>query len=204
MVFVLAAIFVASPGALAEQPAGASSEAAKAHFDRGVVEYNLGRFPAAIVEFEQAYEIDHAPSILYNIAQSHKKQGNKEKALFFYRRYLEQAPDAPNRAEVEQRVKELSAAVEKAPPPPVSPPPLQPKPAPAAVPPLPASQTAPSTASAVLVSSPAPAAERTSLVARPWFWVLVGGVVAAGVVTAVLLTRSAHDPTASLGMMQWP
>jgi tetratricopeptide (TPR) repeat protein len=201
----------ASPAALAEQAPAASSEAAKAHFDQGVVQYNLGRFPEAIAEFEKAYEVDHEPSILYNIAQAHKKQGNKEKALFFYRRYLEQAPNAPNRAEVEQRVKDLASVVEKgdaktpAPPPRTEPKP-QPKPQPLVLAPPPPPPPAPaSQPSAMLVSSPAPApADQSSVFSRPWFWVVVGAAVSAGVVAAIVLSRGAQDPTASLGHAQGP
>ena len=104
-VLTLAGLLAVTPALRAETAA----EAGKAHFERGVKQYNLGRFPEAIVEFEHAYDKDPAPILLFNIAQSHRQHGNKERALFFYRRYLEQAPDAPNRADVEQRQKESRA-----------------------------------------------------------------------------------------------
>ena len=97
VVLTLAAPLAVTPALRAETAA----EAGKAHFERGVKQYNLGRFPEAIAEFEHAYDKDPAPILLFNIAQSHRQNGNKERALFFYRRYLEQAPDAPNRADVE-------------------------------------------------------------------------------------------------------
>src|SRR4051794_36947968 len=59
----------------------------KAFFDSGVRHYNLGHFQDAIVDFEKAYNIDPAPILLFNIAQSHRQLGDKERALFFYRRY---------------------------------------------------------------------------------------------------------------------
>jgi hypothetical protein len=96
---------------LGASPAQASPEG-KAFFDAGVKHYNLGHFQEAIVEFEKAYNADPAPILLFNIAQSHRQLNNKERALFFYRRYLEQAPAAPNRGEVEQRMKDLAQQLE--------------------------------------------------------------------------------------------
>ena len=88
--------------------AQAATPAAKALYDKGATEYNLGHFAEAIVNFEKAYELDPAPILLFNIAQSHRQSGDNEKALFFYRRYLEHAaPDASNRPDVERRVKDL-------------------------------------------------------------------------------------------------
>jgi len=129
------------------------SAEAKTHFNRGVKLYNLGHFQEAIPEFEKAYDLDPAPILLFNIAQSHRQNGNKERALFFYRRYLEQEPNADKRADVEQRMKELAQSLQQEneqkqkPPTEVSPPPSVPgaprtEPAPVAPPP-PAVVTAP-------------------------------------------------------------
>lgn len=110
-------------------PAAHAQDSAKDHFNRGVKLYNLGHFQEAIPEFEKAYEIDPAPILLFNIAQSHRQNGNKERALFFYRRYLEQEPNTSKRADVEQRMKELAQALQQEneqkqkPPTEVSPPP---------------------------------------------------------------------------------
>jgi hypothetical protein len=86
---------------------------AKEHFSRGVKLYNLGHFQEAIPEFEKAYDLEPAPILLFNIAQSHRQNGNKDRALFFYRRYLEQEPNAAKRADVEQRMKELAESLEQ-------------------------------------------------------------------------------------------
>jgi len=98
---------------LAAGSAWAAPEGGKAYFDSGVRQYNLGHFQEAIVEFEKAYNIDPAPILLFNIAQSHRQLGDKERALFFYRRYLEQAPAAKNRREVEQRMKDLTESLQQ-------------------------------------------------------------------------------------------
>jgi hypothetical protein len=121
--------------ALASTAARADPAAdAKDHFNRGVKLYNLGHFQEAIPEFEKAYDADPAPILLFNIAQSHRQNGNKERALFFYRRYLEQEPNAAKRADVEQRMKELAQSLEQEneqkqkPPTEVTPPPPTPNP----------------------------------------------------------------------------
>ena len=91
--------------------AEADQKAARPHYEKGATEYNLGHFPEAIAEFEKAYQLDPAPVLLFNIAQAHRQNGNNERAAFFYRRYLEQAPSAANRAEVEKRIKDLDEAI---------------------------------------------------------------------------------------------
>jgi tetratricopeptide (TPR) repeat protein len=93
--------------------ARADSAAAKPFYERGIVEYNLGHFAEAIVQFEKAYEQDRAPILLFNIAQAHRQSGNPERALFFYRRYLEGDPNATNRADVEKRMAELDEMVKR-------------------------------------------------------------------------------------------
>jgi hypothetical protein len=107
MMLVLAPIAARAAAPTSE----ADKKAARPHYEKGAVEYNLGHFSEAIKEFEKAYELDRAPILLFNIAQAHRQNGNNERAAFFYRRYLEQAPDAANRAEVEKRIKDLDEAM---------------------------------------------------------------------------------------------
>jgi hypothetical protein len=93
--------------------AQSAPDSAQQHFDRGAKLYNLGHFQESIPEFEKAYELDPSPIFLFNIAQSHRQLGNKERALFFYRRYLEQAPNAANRDDVQKRMKDLEASLQQ-------------------------------------------------------------------------------------------
>lgn len=112
--FVVALAFV-TPASIALSPAVAFAEtpkkAAKAHHDSGVKLYNLGRFDEAIAEFEKAYELDPHPILLFNIAQAHRQRGDAERAIFFYRRYQQMAPDAPDRDEVNGRIRDLEEIV---------------------------------------------------------------------------------------------
>jgi hypothetical protein len=112
------------------------------HYNQGMKQYTLGHFSEAIEEFEKAYDLKPEPIFLYNIAQSHRQNKNAERAIFFYRRYLEADPRSANRAEVEKRMKELQASLaeekERAAAPAPQPPPVAPAPpAPVAATPAP-------------------------------------------------------------------
>jgi tetratricopeptide (TPR) repeat protein len=99
--------------ALAPRAAHADAKSAKPFYDRGITHYNLGHFAEAIAEFEKAYQEDPAPILLFNIAQAHRQSGNAERAIFFYRRFLEGKPDAPNKADVQKRIAELEEIVRR-------------------------------------------------------------------------------------------
>jgi tetratricopeptide (TPR) repeat protein len=124
-------------------PSYAQSKGAKAadsHYKLGKKAYTLGHFPEAIEEFEKAYDLKPEPVFLFNIAQSHRQNGNLQRAIFFYRRYLEADPGAKDRADIEKRITDAEAqlAAEKerslAPPPPVVAPQPAPTPSPSAAP----------------------------------------------------------------------
>jgi tetratricopeptide (TPR) repeat protein len=86
---------------------------ARAHYNKGTRQYDLGRFGEALAEFESAYLVVPDPVFLFNSAQCHRKLGNDEQALSFYRSYLRNAPDAPNRSEVVKRIQDLEARESK-------------------------------------------------------------------------------------------
>jgi tetratricopeptide (TPR) repeat protein len=173
---VLFVAVVCSVGALAAQPRARSpEEQAKEQYERGVVAYNLERFDDAIAAFTRAYELDPAPILLYNIAQARWKKGENDRALFYYRRYLEADPHAENRAAVEARMRELER-------------PRQP--APVAAPPAAAAAVPPP----AYVQASAPPPERPPLYRRPLFWGAVGVVAAAAIVTTVLLVSHGSSP----------
>lgn len=164
--------------------ARADTASAKPFYDRGIVEYNLGHFAEAIVQFEKAYEQDRAPILLFNIAQAHRQSGNPERALFFYRRYLEGDPSAANRADVEKRMAELDEMVRRQaenkqrPPTEVASPssPGQPTPV--------AGSAAPASSGAPQASAGAPAATATATVTPKGGGDPGGGLKIAGITTA--------------------
>lgn len=82
-------------------------QTAEAYYEKGMKAYTLGHFPEAIEEFEKAYDLRTEPIFLYNIAQSHRQNNNLQRAIFFYRRYLEAEPGAKNRPEIEKRIRDM-------------------------------------------------------------------------------------------------
>jgi len=166
------AILCAAGAATARAPS--PQEEAREQYEKGVLAYNLERFDEAIAAFTRAYELDPAPILLYNVAQARWKKGENERALFYYRRYLEADPTAANRAAVEARIQELERARRA---PPATAPPRVAAAAPAAAP-------APAPVY-VQASQPPPA---PPLYRRPLFWGGVAVAAAATVVTVVLIS----------------
>jgi tetratricopeptide (TPR) repeat protein len=136
LVSVVALLVLSRPCgiALAQAPAAERSGEATAHdhYRKGMSFYDLGRFDDAIREFEAAYQYQEDPFYIFNLAQAYRRAGNGAKALELYRTYLRKVPNAPDRADVEQRIANLEKSLRSAPPAPVSPPP-SPAAAPAAV-----------------------------------------------------------------------
>src|SRR6185436_10875850 len=49
------------------------------------------------------------PDFLFNIGQCYRNLGDYDSAIFSYRKYLKLAPDASNREQVEQLIRDLEA-----------------------------------------------------------------------------------------------
>src|SRR5688572_8188229 len=87
----------------------AATRAARHHFQKGEKLFALGRFDEALDQYEQAFEARPLPAFLFNIGQCHRNLGNFEQAIFSFRKYLRQLPDADNREAVEALIDELAA-----------------------------------------------------------------------------------------------
>jgi len=99
-----AALLCAGTARAQDKPADAKA-AAKEHYNRGTSYYDLQRYDDAIKEFEAAYQLKNDPAFLYNLAQSYRMAGNHERAATFYKTYLRYVPKAPNRADIEEKIK---------------------------------------------------------------------------------------------------
>jgi tetratricopeptide (TPR) repeat protein len=197
----------------AEQP----SDVATAHVRKATAAYNLGKYDDAAKEYEAAYEQTLDPNLLFNLGQTYRLAGNREKALTAYRSFIRSAPDSPQRPLAESKIRELERQRSAPPPAPAPMPATEPAPAAAAsaaTPTLPAAAPVvpPSTEKPSLPSAPAPAPSTTetpsNLVSAPavpepapstpfykgWpFWTAVGAVVAGAVVLTVVLTRPSNN-----------
>ncbi len=196
-------------------------DSARAHSQEGDSYYKLEKYTNAITEYEQAYLAKPDPSFLYNIAQCHRLMGQGAEAIKFYRRFLKDAPTAPNRAVAEKHIRELEDASPgtKPPPAPATPPVTSSRPPPVAspavtvIPPteppstsLPSSSTSTSPAFNPLLPTSTPVSttptvengttstqtESHPIYSRWWFWAGVGAVVVGGI---VLIAAVKHDPS---------
>jgi tetratricopeptide (TPR) repeat protein len=106
---LLLALAIAAIAARVASADDAALRAAKLHFDRGEKLYALTRFSEAIDEYQKAFDAKPLPAFLFNIGQCYRNLGDYDSAIFSYRKYLKLAPDAPNRAQVEQLIGDLEA-----------------------------------------------------------------------------------------------
>lgn len=71
-------------------------------------------YRGAIRAFELAYGAAPSPELWYNIARSHEMLREYEQAIDYYRRYLRDKVDPPDRAEVEAHIRDLEERAERA------------------------------------------------------------------------------------------
>ncbi|MDP1823586.1 MAG: tetratricopeptide repeat protein [Archangium sp.] len=100
LTLVLSGLALAAPAA--ETAARAAALEAKKAFD-------LGDFPKAIEQYEAAYKLKAAPGLLFNLGQSHRRAGNLDKAIFYFRRYLETNPPEAQAKATEEVLAQVEA-----------------------------------------------------------------------------------------------
>lgn len=207
-------------------PPDAAVVEARKHFEDGTKAFNLGEFDRAIAEYKAAYNAKPDPVFLYNIAQSYRLSNDLSQALFFYRSFLRNQPNTPNRKEIEERIRQLEAqisqqkAITTSPPtttvppgslptptpsvtttPPVTPVHVEPAPTPGHVDPPPVTAPVAAQPNGVDLTSSQRHSDKP-IYKKGWFWGVVGGVVVVagvGVGLGVGLTRGASAPTTTLG-----
>lgn len=178
----------------------AGNDKATAHrwYTDGKRLYDVGDYVKALDSFKRAYLAYEEPSFLFNMAQCDRALGNKTEAIWTYKSYLRNVPNAPNRVEVERVIKQLegqladerqaaaaAAQASEAPPPVVTPAPIV-----APAPPVAVTLTA--------SPPPAPKKRRTG-----WIWP-VAGVVVAGAAVGIALGLTIGRPNeATLNKVQF-
>jgi tetratricopeptide (TPR) repeat protein len=210
---VLLAVLALAPAAQAAELTPAQKQEMKQLYERATRAYDVGKYNEAIEEYQKAYEIGGDPPMLYNIAQAYRLNDQPNEALRFYRRYLQRAPNARNREDVERKIADLEKAVEErrkaaaaATPPPVTAPPIvpaptttAPPPAPLAGPPAPVAPAPPSTTETPATPpAPIPVEGGSGHGLRVVGWSLVGVGVLSGagaVVTGLLARGKGNDLT---------
>jgi hypothetical protein len=80
---------------------------AKEHYKLGLDAYKNGKYPEAIKELKKAYLLKRLPALLLNIGATYRKMGDIDNAVYYYKKYLAEAPDAKDRGEVQKTLAEL-------------------------------------------------------------------------------------------------
>ena len=134
---LLAALAIlAAPIAVRSARADGTADA-RQHYQKGKQLFDAGDYRGAMAEFATADRLAPSPLLEFNIALCHERLGEKSEAVRRYRLYLDRVPDAPNRPQVEEKIRALESEIkaEAAPPPAEGPPPPATGPAEAAPPP---------------------------------------------------------------------
>jgi tetratricopeptide (TPR) repeat protein len=91
-------------GAFAAPPTAEAEESARKTYQAGAQAYAEGRFKDAIDLFLEAARIAPNAAFSYNIGLAYEQLGDPDNALRWYRDYLRELPNAPDRAEIEPRI----------------------------------------------------------------------------------------------------
>lgn len=106
----LVTIVAVALGAAARLAAADDRKLAESHARRGVALYNLGKYDAAISEFEAAYTLYQSDALLFDLGQAHRQLDHCEPALHYYQRFLAGRPAPELAADVRRLLPKLEAA----------------------------------------------------------------------------------------------
>lgn len=114
-----------------DKPTPEQIEQAKKAFQDGKALHDQGKLKEAAEKFRESYKLSKNPVLLYNVGFTLDELKDKQHALVFYRKFLNEAPkDDGRRDEVTERVKQLEKEIEEealgggTPEPPVTNPPV--------------------------------------------------------------------------------
>jgi len=91
--------------------AASSDAVARGLFEAARASYAAGKYEDALKYFQQAYDLSQRAALLYNIGQAADRLNQDQRTIEAFRAYLERVPDAPNRSEVEGRLRSLERVV---------------------------------------------------------------------------------------------
>lgn len=151
--------------------------------------FAAGNYKDALDLYTRLYAEKLHPTYLRNIGRCYQNLDDRDHAISSFREYLRKAKDLPadERAEVEGYIKELEDAKQKA----AAAEAEKSKPVPLPLPPPPPPQQI-----TVVQPQPAPPPEESHpIYTKGWFWGVVAGVVAVGVVGTLAATGTFNSKT---------
>ena len=185
---IVAAVVISCLAAGVAAAAGETGETvedsahARALFNTGQKQFDVGDFEGALKSFQEAYVASPLPELLFNVGQCQRMLRRHQAAAHSYRRFLELSPQALNRAAVEQYLAEEEEAARRE------------------------AQDRDGRSVGPPVAGGSPEAQsRSSGGSRWWIWAVVGGAVAAivvGVGVAVGLTQGETPPSSTTWVFQ--
>jgi len=107
LALVVAVVAGAATGTTGAARADDAADARK-HAQRASSLAASGKCRQAVAEFDKALAVLRDPALLFNRGECHRKLGDADAAIDDYKQFLSDLPKAPNRAEVERRIAELS------------------------------------------------------------------------------------------------
>ncbi|MCE9578463.1 MAG: hypothetical protein K8W52_35380 [Deltaproteobacteria bacterium] len=106
-----AAVAQPDPKGEAAAPTPEQLEQAKKAYGEGKRLFDAKKFADAVDKFKESYRLSRNPLLLYNVGFTLDQKGDRDLAIFYYKKFLSDAPaDAAQRAEVTPRLKVLEAA----------------------------------------------------------------------------------------------
>ncbi len=87
----------------------AEQKQAQEIYGEGVAAFKAKDYEAALARFEAAHALDPSPVLLYNMARANEELGRPAAAATAYEAYLQAYPDAPDRDDVERRIRIMRA-----------------------------------------------------------------------------------------------
>jgi hypothetical protein len=102
---------IAQPDAGAPAPTQEQLDQAKKAYGEGKRLFDAKKFADAVDKFKESYRLSRNPLLLYNVGFTLDQKGDRDLAIFYYKKFLSDAPaDAAPRVEVTARLKVLEAA----------------------------------------------------------------------------------------------
>lgn len=81
-------------------------------YEEGSAAFSREDYSSAAARFESAYNLSPRPRILYNLGLTYDRLGIPQQAVDAYERFLAMLPNAPERVQVEERMRVLRAEAE--------------------------------------------------------------------------------------------
>jgi tetratricopeptide (TPR) repeat protein len=105
-------IVFALVGAIAAPAMGGDDEdAARAAFKQGRDYFQAGEYTKAAVALKRAYVLRPHPALLRYLGQTYYKMNRAKDAVRAFKRYLKEAPKAPDRKDILARIREIEMVV---------------------------------------------------------------------------------------------